>query len=1025
MTLKITRIQRLSAVIGISLSFFIAEISVGFYTGSLALVADAFHYLSDIVGFAVALAAAIVAEKASVPPSLTFGWQRAQLLGAFFNGVLLLGLGISIFLQSIERFISLQRSYPRQVKLPPEANSSALLGVENPKLVMIIGCVGFALNLISVSFLHEHNHGHEHKNGHNDPEDERENQDDNGQIIPEESAPLNKKHLTHKHHANATSLQPRKNFDLALMGVFIHIMGDCANNVGVIISGLVIWLTNYGGRYYADPAVSMAIAIMIFASSLPLVKRAGLILLQSAPEGVEQDHVKSDLEQIPGIAAVHELHIWRLDQKKSLASAHLVLDETSDQADFDTLAKTAMECFHAYGIHSVTLQPEILRGRTAAEQAEVGSHRDGSANLAKDCRLLCGRLCEELSFHEYLSVKRHERDRRRPVTTNDLQNSSGLEKARFVDLLPSFEVANHLINLYMSTYETTFRVVHEPSFLQDWASFWDSRLEDSRRSGSEDILLAKSLTMMACASCLANDTFLLAAGSDRTVLSQLSHKWLQAVVLWLDSIPEHALLDLHVMQVKCLLVTARQATAWSGDLVGIMAGSLIREAVMMGLHRDPALFSNMSPYWAETRKRLWLTVVETELQLSLHLGIPLALSWEDFDCPLPINIEDEHFSPSSTSMPPERDISTLTKTTFQIVLARSLRVRMEISKLINRARLRMDSNEIMSLSDSLMSSLNEAPAQLRDDSGTGDARNYAFQRSFYMFFIWRSMLALHRPVFLNLVDVGKEVYSVSRMHCVQASVALLAQLELVSQISADVTPRPVDLFLPHVLRLKGGLFQDDIFHAALTVCLELRLELKDNQPSLLTGRISNLISQSALFHRKALFQCIENALEYFKNKVQWEARACKTFTTLCILHMNLESQFVTRAAPVTNGGASSSRPALSIEEACPLASRRCLELLEGTRHNSHRNPIHDEDDDASLNSGPDVVPGSAPWNGDILTDMSNMEMRDLALASVYTVTLGSWSSRSGVKPLRGQGHYIPGQSSAFLAHWFCHLRDRK
>ncbi|EGX88673.1 metal ion resistance protein/transporter (Zrc1), putative [Cordyceps militaris CM01] len=999
MTLKITRIQRLSAVIGISLSFFIAEISVGFYTGSLALVADAFHYLSDIVGFAVALAAAIVAEKASVPPSLTFGWQRAQLLGAFFNGVLLLGLGISIFLQSIERFISLQR-------------------VENPKLVMIIGCVGFALNLISVSFLHEHDHGHEHKIGHNDPEDERENHDDNGQIIPEEPAPVNKKHLTHKHHANATSLQPQKNFDLALMGVFIHIMGDCANNVGVIISGLVIWLTNYGGRYYADPAVSMAIAIMIFASSLPLVKRAGLILLQSAPEGVEQAHVKSDLEQIPGIAAVHELHIWRLDQKKSLASAHLVLDESGDQADFDALAKTAMECFHAYGIHSVTLQPEILRGRTAAEQAG---------------------------------------------------NSSGLEKARFVDLLPSFEVANHLINLYMSTYETTFRVVHEPSFLQDWASFWDSRLEDSRRSGSEDILLAKYLTMMACASCLANDTFILAAGSDQTALSQLSHKWLQAVVLWLDSIPEHALLDLHVMQVKCLLVTARQAIAWSGDLVGIMAGSLIREAVMMGLHRDPALFSNMSPYWAETRKRLWLTVVETELQLSLHLGIPLALSWEDFDCPLPINIEDEHFSPSSTSMPPERDISTLTKTTFQIVLAQSLRVRMEISKLINRARLRMDSNEIMSLSDSLMSSLNEAPAQLRDDSGTGDARNYAFQRSFYMFLIWRSMLALHRPVFLNLVDVGKEVYSVSRMHCVQASVALLAQLELVSQISADVTPRPVDMFLPHVLRLKGGLFQDDIFHAALTVCLELRLELKDNQPSLLTGRISNLVSQSALFHRKALFQSIENALEYFKNKVQWEARACKTFTTLCILHMNLESQFATRAAPVTNGGASSSRPALSIEEACPLASRRCLELLEGTRHNSHRNPIHDEDDDASLpNSGPDeVVPGSAPWNGDIMTDMSNKEMRDLALASVYSnpaglilgggfasvaarrilaafltggdigtlladyitaglqVTVGSWSSRSGVKPLRGQGHYIPGQSSAFLAHWFCHLRDRK
>jgi zinc transporter 1 len=101
------------------------------------------------------------------------------------------------------------------------------------------------------------------------------------------------------------------------MGVFIHIMGDCANNLGVIIAGLVIWLADYGGRYYADPAVSMAIAIMILFSSLPLsessedqytfqwqisdnraVKRSGLILLQSAPDGVEHEDVKHDLEQV-------------------------------------------------------------------------------------------------------------------------------------------------------------------------------------------------------------------------------------------------------------------------------------------------------------------------------------------------------------------------------------------------------------------------------------------------------------------------------------------------------------------------------------------------------------------------------------------------------------------------------------------------------------------------------------------------------------------------------------------------------
>lgn len=60
--------------------------------------------------------------------------------------------------------------------------------------------------------------------------------------------------------------------DLAVIGAMIHIICDAANNVGVIISALVIWLARYGGRFYADPAVSMGIAVMLFLSSLPLSK---------------------------------------------------------------------------------------------------------------------------------------------------------------------------------------------------------------------------------------------------------------------------------------------------------------------------------------------------------------------------------------------------------------------------------------------------------------------------------------------------------------------------------------------------------------------------------------------------------------------------------------------------------------------------------------------------------------------------------------------------------------------------------
>jgi len=124
-------------IIAISSSFFLAEIGVGFYVRSLALVADAFHYLNDLIGFIVALIAFKISGRTEAPKELSFGWQRANLLGAFFNGVFLLALGVSIFLQSVERFVNLQE-------------------VQNPKLVLIIGCIGLALNIISAFFLHEH-----------------------------------------------------------------------------------------------------------------------------------------------------------------------------------------------------------------------------------------------------------------------------------------------------------------------------------------------------------------------------------------------------------------------------------------------------------------------------------------------------------------------------------------------------------------------------------------------------------------------------------------------------------------------------------------------------------------------------------------------------------------------------------------------------------------------------------------------------------------------------------------------------
>ncbi|KAJ4341212.1 hypothetical protein N0V87_001953 [Didymella glomerata] len=372
---QISRKTRLRAVIAISFCFFVAEISVGFYTHSIALVADAFHYLNDLIGFIVALVAVQVTERKESPQDLTFGWTRAQLLGAFFNGVFLLALGLSILLQSIERFIYLQH-------------------VENPKLVLIVGCIGLTLNLISAAFLHEHDHGDGHGHSHDHSHDHSTHTHGDVESVSASTSSTYDNHREHRHF----SLTPSKHgMDLGILGVLIHILGDAINNIGVIISALIIWLTHSSSRFYADPAVSLWIALMILVSALPLTKRSGKILLQSAPLGVKIDDIKNDMESILGVTSVHELHVWRLDQRKAIASAHVVVSDP-DVESFMRTAKVITECLHAYGIHSATLQPELLKQRVADDEAmETGSQMaTARTSLSEKCGVPCGSVCEEL-----------------------------------------------------------------------------------------------------------------------------------------------------------------------------------------------------------------------------------------------------------------------------------------------------------------------------------------------------------------------------------------------------------------------------------------------------------------------------------------------------------------------------------------------------------------------------------------------------------------------------------------------------
>ncbi|KAJ5090529.1 hypothetical protein N7532_009213 [Penicillium argentinense] len=383
MPFRLSRSTRLIVVISISTLFFLGEISVGFYTHSLALIADAFHYLNDLVGFVIALAALKVSEKNESPKDLSFGWQRAQLLGAFFNGVLLLGLGISIFLQSVERFIALHR-------------------IEQPKIVFIVGCIGLGLNIISALFLHEHGHdlgppsieaGLSPTSDSSSDSISKSQHHDHKHFTHEKPGAVSGHGYDHAHghihghsHGHNHGHGGHDHGDLGMMGVLLHVICDAANNLGVMAAALVIWLAKYDGRYYADPGVSVGIALMIIASSIPLIRRSGHILLESAPMGLDPGDVQHDLEKVPGVQSIHELHIWRLNQQKTLASVHVVVSDPSVSGFLKT-ARTINECFHAYGIHSATLQPEVL--------VEGDAYAAGEKSLR--CQVVCGTMCEALT----------------------------------------------------------------------------------------------------------------------------------------------------------------------------------------------------------------------------------------------------------------------------------------------------------------------------------------------------------------------------------------------------------------------------------------------------------------------------------------------------------------------------------------------------------------------------------------------------------------------------------------------------
>ena len=259
--------------------FLFVEAGVGWVTGSLALLSDAAHMLGDVGALVLALGAAQVATMEATH-STSFGYRRAEPLGAFVNGLaMLLAIGWIVY-EAVDRLAS---GVPEVAGMP----------------ILVVGVIGLAINLGSAWFLARADDG-----------------------------------------------------NLNVRGALLHMLADALGSVGAIIAAVLVMT----GMAAADVIISLAIALLVLWATWSLLRDSAAVLLEFAPRGLDVPKVLASISASPGVLGVHDLHVWSLDGKTALMSAHVRVDETRKT---DAVCAELSELLaHEFGIRHVTLQVE-------------------------------------------------------------------------------------------------------------------------------------------------------------------------------------------------------------------------------------------------------------------------------------------------------------------------------------------------------------------------------------------------------------------------------------------------------------------------------------------------------------------------------------------------------------------------------------------------------------------------------------------------------------------------------------------
>ncbi|NEQ18891.1 MAG: cation transporter [Microcoleus sp. SIO2G3] len=268
-------------VIGITLNlgFVFLEVVSGLFTHSLALIADAGHNLSDVLGLLLAWGAFWLSRRRSTQ-RYTYGLRRSSILAALFNACFLLLTTGAIAIEAIERLRN-----PMPVAGAP---------------VISIALVGIIIN-----------------------------------------------------SATALMFMSGRERDLNIKGAFLHMAADAFVSLGVVLAGIAIMTT---GWLWFDPVVTLIIVAVIIVGTWKLLRDSVDLALDAVPKGINLLAVRTYLTELPGVVAIHDLHIWAMSTTEVALTAHLVMP--AGYPDDAFLTRISMELHDSFGIEHTTIQIE-------------------------------------------------------------------------------------------------------------------------------------------------------------------------------------------------------------------------------------------------------------------------------------------------------------------------------------------------------------------------------------------------------------------------------------------------------------------------------------------------------------------------------------------------------------------------------------------------------------------------------------------------------------------------------------------